>query len=150
MEYRVEQVDAVAGPMASRRRRVARGEIPGAIRELLDEVWAFLRAGGAPTPFGHNVCVYRNPSTDGIDLEAGVQVAAAFEGDAAVECSRTPGGRAIRTVHVGGHARLGGAHDALGAWCRDHGEGSVVVTWEVYGDWHEDPAQLMTEVYRLL
>jgi len=24
------------------------------------------------------------------------------------------------------------------------------VTWEVYGDWHDDPAQVRTDVYFLL
>ena len=54
------------------------------------------------------------------------------------------------TVHRGGYDRLRDAHDAINAWCAANGHELAGPRWEIYGDWHEDPAQLETEVYWLL
>jgi effector-binding domain-containing protein len=145
-------IDIVEMPetvLASVRARVAWPELPRAIRAGLDRVWAFLRT--APVrPAGHNVCVYRAPAPDGIELEAGVQVSGPFEGAGGVACSATPSGRAAHIVHLGRYEDLGAASDALAEFCRARGAGVPVVVWEVYGDWAEDPAQLRTDVYQLL
>ena len=55
--------------------------------------------------------------------------------------------RVYSAVHAGPYAGLGGAYDALDRWCREHHRVRASAHWEVYGDWHEDPAQLQTEVF---
>ncbi len=52
----------------------------------------------------------------------------------------------------GGHhsAAAQRAYSALERWCRDHGRSPAGVTWEVYGDWEEEPAKRRTDVYLLL
>jgi hypothetical protein len=35
-------------------------------------------------------------------------------------------------------------------WCAAEGRGLAGPRWEIYGDWHDDPAELRTEVYYLL
>ena len=54
------------------------------------------------------------------------------------------------TVHVGPYSGLGAAHDAVIRWCQDHRRTRAGVWWEVYGDWHEDPAELETEIHYAL
>jgi effector-binding domain-containing protein len=123
--------------------------LPAEITARLDVVYAFLKT--APvTQQGHNVCVYHDASAEEVDLEAGVQVSGPFEGSGEVRCSSTPGGHAARTVHVGEYRRLGEAADALIDWCREHVGMPCGPSWEVYGDWNEDPAKCETTVYRLL
>jgi effector-binding domain-containing protein len=113
-------------------------------------VYTFLKAARIK-PSGHNVCLYRNVSDGDVELEAGVQVPAAFESAGPIACSSTPAGRAARALHVGDYAKLGAAWDAVIAWCKERGlfrPGEV--GWELYGDWSDDPAKLTTEVFILV
>jgi len=48
------------------------------------------------------------------------------------------------------HHQLGGAHDAVQVWCRANNHPITGLSWEVYGDWEEDPQKLQTEVFYLL
>jgi hypothetical protein len=61
-----------------------------------------------------------------------------------------PEGPAAATTHRGPYGELGAAHQAVRRWCAEQGREITGENWEVYGDWHEDPAELETEVfYRL-
>jgi effector-binding domain-containing protein len=62
----------------------------------------------------------------------------------------TPHGVAAMTTHSGDYSRLGDANDAILAWCRANDRRRAGPSWEVYGHWHADPAQLRTDVYYLL
>jgi effector-binding domain-containing protein len=143
-----ELLDVPATLLASVTQRVPRAELSRWAPELLGRVWAFLKT--APLQqAGHNVCIYRKPTSDSIELEAGVQVSTTFEAQGGVACSRTPAGGAAHIVHIGPYHELGKAHDALSAFCAAQGF-PVGVHWEVYGDWEEDPSKLRTDVYRTI
>ena len=62
----------------------------------------------------------------------------------------TPDGVAAMTTHYGDYGRLGEANAAILAWCRANGRMRAGPSWEVYGHWHAEPAQLRTDVYYLL
>ena len=62
----------------------------------------------------------------------------------------TPAGEVARTVHVGPYDRLGDAHAAIHAWCAAHGRTIGPASWETYGHWTDDPAQLKTTISYLL
>lgn len=113
---------------------------------LLDEVWAFLRAGGA-TVAGQSVMLYVD---DLPVVEVGVVVDGPFEPDGDVVPSQLPAGRVATTTHHGSWHRIGEAHEAVLAWCGEHGHETTGVRWEVYGDWQEDEAALTAEVSWLL
>lgn len=113
---------------------------------LLDEVYAFVRAGGA-TLNGHNVMLYLD---DVPNVEVGVQVTGPFESAGRVIPSVLPAGEVASTVHRGPYEALEEAHVALKAWCGSHRHALTGVRWEIYGDWHDDPADLETEVCYLL
>ena len=45
------------------------------------------------------------------------------------------------------HSELGRAYGAIERWCAEHQRQPSGVSWEVYGDWAEDPAQRRTDIY---
>jgi effector-binding domain-containing protein len=133
-------------PLAVAWGSASREALGDTIRGLLDRVWAVLRAQSVPT--GHNVVLY--PEGGLMNIEAGVEVVGPFQPTDEVRPSATPAGQAAVTSHWGDYAGLAAAHLAIGEWCAAHGRKPAGPTWEVYGDWHEDPQQVRTDVYVLL
>lgn len=123
-------------------------EFPALWKGLLDQVWAFLAHSNLRTD-GHNIMLYQDVGTT-LQVEVGVQVVRAFEPAGAVVPSRLPGGRAAMTTHRGSYEGLGQAHRAVLDHCASQGLQLSGTRWEIYGDWHEDPLQMETEVYWLL
>jgi effector-binding domain-containing protein len=99
---------------------------------------------------GQNVFVFKDGAQDGVTVEVGVEVSDRFEDVEAVVCSSTPAVAVASTLHSGPYSDLAGAHEAVIRWCQEHGRLRANVWWEVYGDWHEDPARLETGVFYLL
>ena len=126
------------------------GELPKKITSNLDKVWAYLRANGAST--GHNVVVYRNfdRASGVMTIDVGVQVESALPGNGEVVPVTTPGGLVATTAHIGRYDKLGEASSALHEFCRTHDHPIVGPTWEVYGDWTDDPSKLRTDVLALV
>jgi len=148
----VEIVTVAQAPIAVRAGTTTRDELSKTIREYLDTVWKFIRERGDLEP-GHNVVVYRgDPSAGPAPIEAGVQVGKTFNGatPSGVWCSRLPAGRAARIVHRGPYDQMAASNQALRKWIDDGGHVVKGPSWEVYGDWNDDPSQLETEIYYLL
>ena len=143
-EVTVETVDAC--PTAVVAQATTWDEFPGLWGRLLDEVYAFIRAGGT-TQIGHNVMLYLD---DVPNVEVGVQVDGPFVASGRVTPSALPAGRVATTVHRGAYDGLGAAHEAVHAWCATHGHSLTRTRWEVYGDLREDPQELETEIAYLL
>jgi effector-binding domain-containing protein len=144
--YPVSVKTAVAQPTAVVAAMTTWAEYSTLWPTLLDEVYAFVRAGGA-TQDGHNVMLYRD---DVPNVEVGVQVTGPFEPTGRVVPSVLPAGEVASTVHRGPYEGLQEAHVALKAWCGSHRHALTGVRWEIYGDWRRDPAELETEVCYLL
>ena len=70
------------------------------------------------------------------------------EGD--VRPVETPGGEVVTTLHRGPYDRLSGAHTAIHDWCGRNGKRIGGFSWEIYGDWTDDPNKLETTVVYLL
>lgn len=110
-------------------------EFPTLWPALLDDVWAFLRATPGLRTDGHNVFLYINDGSEvEFAVEVGVQVTKSFEPAGRVVSSRLPAAEVATTVHTGTPAQVGAAHDAVRAWCSNHGRELTGVSWEVYGD----------------
>jgi len=73
-----------------------------------------------------------------------------FEREGDVRCIETPTGEVATTVHVGPYDRLGDAHNAIHAWCAANNRKIAQASWEIYGDWNDDPALLVTTIKYLL
>jgi effector-binding domain-containing protein len=119
---------------------------------MLDEVYACL--GRAGVKGGCNVMLYRDlPEAGQVAVEVGVEVSDSFPaagtglGSALVLVSALPAGLAAETTHRGPYDGLEAAHQAVRRWCAGQGHELTGERWEVYGDWHEDPAQLQTRIF---
>ena len=84
------------------------------------------------------------------NVEVGVEVTRSFSAPGPVVSSALPAGEVAMVVHRGAYERLDSAHRAVRRWCASNGRELAGPRWEVYGDWHDDPTQLETEVYYLL
>jgi effector-binding domain-containing protein len=121
-------------------------EFPALWRQLLDEVWDCLRAGGI-TRGCRNIMLYHD---DVPNVEVGVMLDRPCPLTGRVVASTLPAGTAAMTVHRGPFTGLGAAHDAVHAWCAANGQRLTGTRWEIYGPHNDDPAQQWTEVYWLL
>ncbi|MGQ0832651.1 MAG: GyrI-like domain-containing protein [Microthrixaceae bacterium] len=146
MNHDVEVRMVAASATAVVARATTWEQFPHLWGSLLDEVYAFVRAGGA-TQTGHNVMLYRD---DVPNVEVGIQVDGPFTPSGRVIPSELPSGRVATTVHRGAYSGLGDAHADVIAWCTAHGHERTGARWEIYGDWLEDPAELETEICYLL
>ena len=146
----VQVVTATARPTAVVAAATTWDEFPQLWRRLLDQVYAFLATSDV-SQTGHNVMLYRDdvPNVE-VGVEVGVEVEASFSSPGPVVSSALPAGEVAMVVHRGPYERLGSAHEAVLRWCRSNGHEPTGTRWEIYGDWHEDPAQLETEVHWLL
>ncbi|MGB8397700.1 GyrI-like domain-containing protein [Bradyrhizobium sp.] len=151
MTYEIVVEAAQPELLAAVRAKVPIGGVAVAWKPALDQVWAFLKANGALRP-GHNFFLYHHPErrSEPMNVDFGVQVARRFERQGNVQCVTTPAGEVARTVHVGPYDRLGDAHDAIHAWCAANNRTIARASWEIYGDWNNDPARLETTIKYLL
>jgi len=147
--YSISREDVAQRHLAVVRDRRRWTELGGQLIPLLDRVYSVVRAGGVKQS-GHNVFLFRDGTRDGVTVEIGVEVAVPFDEVEGVTHSVTPSGSVASTVHMGAYAGLGDAHESIADWCRQHELVRAGVWWEVYGDWHEDPERMRTDVFHLL
>ena len=85
-----------------------------------------------------------------MNADFGVEVTREFAGSGEVRPVRTPGGEAAVVRHVGPYDGLAQAHRAIHEWAKESGRALAGTSWEIYGDWNDDPAKLETLVMYLL
>ena len=138
--------------LAAVQRRVKIGEVKTAWKPAIDEVWTFLRAHPDLRTDGHNVFLYHHPASRDLpmDVDFGVEVTRTFDPTGDVRPTQTPAGEVAMAVHVGSYDGLPLAHDAIHAWRAREGRTFAGTSWEIYGDWSDDPSQLETTICYLL
>lgn len=138
--------------LAAVSRKVAIGDVGTAWRPALDQVWAFLRTQPGLRTDGHNVFLYHHPSrrSDPMDVDFGVEVVREFAPADEVRPVKTPAGEVAAATHVGPYDQLAQTHDAVHAWAAANNRAFAGESWEIYGDWNDDPAKLETTVMYLL
>jgi hypothetical protein len=146
MEYTVRVAEVGARRLAVAHGAAAQASLGQTIIGLLDQVWPVLRAQGLRTE--HNVVVYHA----GLEhIEAGVEILdGSLVETAVVKRSQTPAGTVATVRHTGDYAAVGAAYAALERFCREQGHARTPLSWEVYGDWSDDPAARHMDVYWLL
>ena len=147
--YDVSEVTVGPRPVAGVHAQVPRGRVGQEFGRYLDQVYAAARAGAVHLD-GQNIFIYRAAAADQLTVDFCVGVTAPFAAVGAVVPLETPHGVAAMTTHCGDYGRLGEANAAILAWCRANDRVRAGPSWEVYGHWHADPAQLRTEIYYLL
>jgi effector-binding domain-containing protein len=146
MSYQVTTMDVEARPTAVVPATTTWQQFPTLWKELLDEVWACLHAGGVYRGC-RNVMLYRD---DVPHVEVGVELRVPCPLTGRVVASTLPAGQVAMTVHRGSYAGLGAAHQAVQDWCAAQGQRPAGPRWEVYGPHSDDPTEVWTEVYYLL
>jgi hypothetical protein len=138
--------------LAAVRRHVAIRDIASSWRPALDQVWTFLAGQPGLRTDGHNIFLYHHPADRDapMNVDFGVEVTRAFEPSGEVHPAETPAGEVAMAVHVGGYDRLHEAHDAIHAWAAAQRRRFGGCSWEIYGDWSDDPSRLETTVVYLL
>jgi effector-binding domain-containing protein len=147
--YEVREVNVAARPVAGVRAQVPRGRVAQEFGRHLDQVYAAARTGALKLD-GQNIFIYRAASADELTVDFGVGTTASFDPVGAVLPLETPSGVAAMVTHHGEYGRLSEANAAIVAWCHENNRRRAGPSWEVYGHWHADPAELRTEVYYLL
>jgi len=138
--------------LAAVRRQVTIGEIGAVWRPALDQVWAFLRTKPGLRTDGHNIFLYHHPAARHLpmNVDFGVEVTGEFDASGEIYPTQTPAGDVAAAVHIGGYDRLKDTHDAIHAWAQAHNRAFAGMSWEIYGDWSDDPSKLETTVIYLL
>jgi len=138
--------------LASVRRQVRIGQVATAWKPALDQVWDFLRRNPGLRTDGHNVFLYHHPSSrqSPMDVDFGVEVTRHFERAGEVFCTQTPAGRVATALHIGPYDRMSEAHDAIHTWAAKNRVTFAGQSWEIYGDWTDDPSKLETRLEYLL
>ena len=146
MGYQIDVETVSARRFAAVRARCHASEVPRAFKGPLDKVWAFLKQHSELRP-DRNLFYYHHPAKgDPMDVDFGVEVDRAFEGDGLVVCRETPASRVAVVVHRGPYAGMKAAHEALHAWCAENGHAIGASSWEIYGDWDSDETKLETTI----
>jgi effector-binding domain-containing protein len=146
-------VRAVASrKLAAVRRQVAIGGVGPAWKPALDKVWELLHAQPGLRMDGHNVFLYHHPASrdQPMDVDFGVEVSRAFESAGEVFATETPAGMVAVAVHLGAYHRMKDTHDAIHAWRAANNRAFAGKSWEIYGDWSDDPSKLETTIMYLL
>jgi effector-binding domain-containing protein len=146
VDPQVRLAEVAAQPTLVVAARTTWQEYPETWPVLSNEVWDLLRANGV-TSGCPNVMLYRD---DVPNVEVGVLYAGELPLSGRVQVSELPAGRVATATHRGHYAGLGLTHDAVVAWCREHGHDPTGVRWEVYGPHRPDPADVGVEVFWLL
>jgi hypothetical protein len=112
----------------------------------------YLRTKPGQRTDGHNVFLYHHPARRDMpmDVDFGVEVVRTFEPEGEVRAVETPAGEAAVAVHVGSYDRMKETHDAIHAWSAANKRAFAGKSWEIYGDWSDDPAKLETTIVYLL
>jgi len=132
--------------LALTQEEIPRPEIPARIRGMFDIVYAWLRE--APVhQAGHNYALYDQCTAHSLRMQVGFPVSGRFTDTDLVKCVELTPGRAAHAVHVGPYANLHRTYAALNAWCSERALVLTGQSWEVYGDWTEDPSKLETELF---
>jgi effector-binding domain-containing protein len=134
--------------LAAIRTTTSRAELSAAIYRALDAVWPVLREQGVRTD--HNVVVYHGGDESTLDVEIGVEVFGPLVEKGDVRQTTTPAGEVAMATHVGDYGEMAPTYAAIDAWCEANGRRGAGQSWEVYGDWHDDPAQRLTDIHVLL
>ena len=146
MEHRIIISTVAARPTAVIAAETTWPEYPQVWRRLLDAVHANIVWGGTGHK-GRNVMLYLD---DVPHVEVGVEIDQPVEIGGPIIRSALPAGNVAMTVHQGSYDGLGRAHEAVIKWCSSQGLHRTGPRWEVYGHHHDDPAQVITEIYYLL
>lgn len=146
MQPTCEVVSVTPVVLAVTQAEMPRSQIPVRIRGMYDVAYTWLRT--APVRrAGHNYALYDRCTPQSLRVRVGFPVSDRFADGESVQCVELAPGQAARAVHVGPYSELHRTYAVLHAWCAQRGLKLTGESWEVYGDWNDDPSKLTTELF---
>lgn len=134
-----------ARTLLARQTRSSWAGIGAAARPEMDELWGVIR--GAGLKHDHNVWIYTDPTPDDVDMAIGVEIIGDFDVPPGFIRATTPAGVAAHFTFLGDYSGLRGAHDSVRRFIEESPYTATGTTWEVYGDWEENPNKRRTDVF---
>jgi effector-binding domain-containing protein len=122
-------------------------DVGPAIRRTFDQLY---KPGALAPGHGHNFILYSNETKEGGTLLIGVLDRTPGGADANVKPATIPGGRVIMATHWGDYTNMRSTYDVLHAEVKAKGLKRIWMSLEVYGDMHDDPAKVRTDLYLYL
>lgn len=121
------------------------------VKPTIQKAFGRLYAPGALAPgHGHNFILYSNETKEGGTLTVGVLDRTPGGVDPDVKAARIPGGRVITATHWGNYANMKSTYDVLHAAVKEKSLKRIWMSLEIYGDMHDDPAKVRTDLYLYL
>ena len=140
-----------AEPMAAVEVKAEFAGLPEAIRQGLDAVFDVLADGDYGAPGAATVFYGPMHNTSVMDLRIGVRLSSPFPGPVSeVAAFETPAGEVAHAVYFGPYDQMLQGHQAAKAAAREAGREITGASWEVYGDWTDNPDELRTDLFWLL
>jgi effector-binding domain-containing protein len=121
-----------------------RSQIAVHIRSLFPYAW--LKTASVKQ-VGHNYAIYERGTRKQVLVRAGFPVSGPFAEAQSAKCFTLAAGEAAHAVHIGPYSELHRTYARLDAWCKEQGIAVGGQSWELYGDWHDDPSKLETGIY---
>ena len=149
MNRAIEVVTLKPQPTVIVRAEVSRAELGMRLAQVLPRAFQHAMKSGAQAT-GMPFTRYLRVAGEQLSIEAGVPVTKTVAANGDVVASELPGGRAVKTVHVGPYDTLPATHAALKAWATSNGEKPRDDAWEIYvtdPSTQPDPQKWETEVY---
>lgn len=148
MSYTIEEREIPAQPIAYKVGAGTAAEIPKVMGELLPDVMGYLDEHGvtpAGPPFTHYLSMGET-----IQLQSGLPLKEKIEAGAGIKVGLLPGGKVLRTEHIGPYDHLNKAYQALAKYIQENDLDAGETIWEYY--WTDpgeepDPAKWRTEIF---
>lgn len=149
-EMNITRVELTPQPMVYVTATASMAEMSAVMGTTFATLGRFIGTSGV-TPLGPPLAIYHDWSGDRTAVDVGFPVSAADAGKAAgeVRAGMTPGGFALKAVHVGPYDDFPATYAAIGAALKAAGIPESTRMWEVYlGEPGVTPdAELITEIY---
>ena len=125
---------------------LSRSEVSGRIRGMFDITYSWLRTADV-RQVGHNYALYDECTDHTLRVRVGFPVAGPFRETDLVKGIELAPGRVARATHIGPYGLLHLTYRVLTDWCLRERLPLSSESWEIYGDWSDDPSKLKTDLY---
>lgn len=145
MSQQAHLEDVAPRPLVAISATASPDRLGSVIVSTLNKIWPVLRGQSVRT--GHNVVIYRGQDSTSLIIDVGVEVFGDVVVDGELKLTATPSGEVATIAHFGDYSAMQPAYAAIEGWCALNQRQKAGVTWEVYGDWEDDPAKRRTDIY---
>ena len=120
-------------------------EVPAHIPVLLEKVAGYLTGNG----YAPGLCyvVYDDFAAGTMRMRAGFTIDEAISESDEVSVMQLAATTTAHTTHYGSYDGIPAAHQAVREFCVNNNYGQQDLSWEIYTEWHEDDAKLVTDIH---